>query len=248
MDRGKTGSRMHVLSDANGLPLRVGVCAANTHDSLALKPMPSHFHMGHESHATESKPRRLHAGKAHDVPHPQRWLWGKRIGVRLARKAIESSERLGRRRWVIERTMSWLTGYHRINHQHEHHPGNYLALLRLAATICCYKHFRTDYRGITPPPDLRSTTRRSRQPQVRPGDRQPPRVGSDVADPILQSTYATNLRPQSSDLPVCQLSFRPPRNPRRTPTRYPKDKAPSHGHMTSKAAGISTSDLAQCPI
>lgn len=40
---------MHVLSDANGLPLRVGVSAANTHDSQALKPMLSHFHMGHES-------------------------------------------------------------------------------------------------------------------------------------------------------------------------------------------------------
>jgi hypothetical protein len=30
---------MHVLSDANGLPLLVGLSAANTHDSLALKPM-----------------------------------------------------------------------------------------------------------------------------------------------------------------------------------------------------------------
>jgi hypothetical protein len=30
---------MHVLSDANGLPLRVGLSAANTHDSLALKPI-----------------------------------------------------------------------------------------------------------------------------------------------------------------------------------------------------------------
>ncbi|MEU2839380.1 hypothetical protein ABZ776_20070, partial [Streptomyces sp. NPDC007076] len=34
------------------------------------------------------------------------WLRGKRIGVRIARKGIESRERLGRRRWVIERTMS----------------------------------------------------------------------------------------------------------------------------------------------
>ncbi|QHY93601.1 hypothetical protein SSPS47_00455 [Streptomyces sp. S4.7] len=38
---------MHVLSDAGGLPLRVGLTAANTHDSLGLKPLMSHFHMGH---------------------------------------------------------------------------------------------------------------------------------------------------------------------------------------------------------
>jgi transposase len=41
---------MHVLSDANGLPLRVGLSAANTHESQALKPMLSRFHMGHDPH------------------------------------------------------------------------------------------------------------------------------------------------------------------------------------------------------
>ncbi|GAJ79041.1 putative transposase [Nocardia brasiliensis NBRC 14402] len=37
------------------------------------------------------------------------------IIVRIARKGIESSERLGRNRWVIERTSPWLTGYHQLN-------------------------------------------------------------------------------------------------------------------------------------
>ena len=69
VEQGKPGSKMHVLSDADALPLRVGLSAANVHDSQALKPMLSHFHMGHESHATESKPRRLHADKAYGIPH-----------------------------------------------------------------------------------------------------------------------------------------------------------------------------------
>ncbi|WP_442815122.1 IS5 family transposase [Streptomyces sp. NBC_01775] len=137
VDRGKPGSRMHILSDANGLPVRVGLSAANTHDSLGLKPILSHFHMGHESHVAESKPQRLHADKAYDVPHLRRWLWGKHIGVRIARKGIDSSERLGRRRRVIERTMSWLTGYRRLNHRYERKPGNYLAFLGLSAALCC---------------------------------------------------------------------------------------------------------------
>nr|WSW43178.1 transposase [Streptomyces sp. NBC_01001] len=46
---------------------------------------------------------------------------------------------LGRRRWVSERTMSWLTGYRRLNHRYERRPRNYLAFLGLAAAICCYK-------------------------------------------------------------------------------------------------------------
>ncbi|WP_157856045.1 transposase, partial [Streptomyces aureocirculatus] len=67
------------------------------------------------------------------------WLWGKHIGVHIARKGIESSERLGRRRWVIERTLSWLTGYRRLSPRYERQPANYLAFLGLAAALCCYK-------------------------------------------------------------------------------------------------------------
>ncbi|WP_443052015.1 transposase [Streptomyces sp. JV186] len=44
-------------------------------------------------------------------------------------------ELLGRRRWVIERTMSWLTGYRRLNHRYERQPRNYLAFLGLAAAL-----------------------------------------------------------------------------------------------------------------
>lgn len=64
-------------------------------------------------------------GQAHRRPH--------------ARKGIDSSERLGRRRWVIERTKSWLTGYRRLDHRYERKPGNCLAFLGLAAALCCYK-------------------------------------------------------------------------------------------------------------
>ncbi|MFE3654481.1 transposase [Streptomyces sp. NPDC059122] len=85
------------------------------------------------------KPQRLHADKAYGIPHLRKWLRGKRIGVRIARKGIESSKRLGRRRWVIERTISWLTGYRRLSPRYERDPRNYLAFLGLAAALCCYK-------------------------------------------------------------------------------------------------------------
>jgi hypothetical protein len=31
------------------------------------------------------------------------------IKSRIARRGVDSSERLGRHRWVVERTLSWLT-------------------------------------------------------------------------------------------------------------------------------------------
>lgn len=39
MDRGKPGSKIHALSDRNGLPLSVAISAANTNDNQALKPL-----------------------------------------------------------------------------------------------------------------------------------------------------------------------------------------------------------------
>lgn len=39
VDGGKKGSKLHVLSDAQGVPLAVAVSGANMHDSLALKPL-----------------------------------------------------------------------------------------------------------------------------------------------------------------------------------------------------------------
>lgn len=105
MDRGKPGSKMHVLSDANGLPLLVGVSAVNTYDSEALKPMINGHQTRHDpERGRHFKPQRLHADNAYDVPHLRKWLRGRRIGVPIARKGIESSERLGRRRWVIKGT------------------------------------------------------------------------------------------------------------------------------------------------
>lgn len=140
MDRGKPGSKMHVLSDANGLPLLVGISAGNVHDSEGLKPMIEGHQSKHDPHrGRHFKPQRLHADKAYDRADLRRWLRWKRIGVRIARKGIESSERLGRRRWVIERTMSWLSGYRRLSPRYERHPLNYLAFLGLAAALCCYK-------------------------------------------------------------------------------------------------------------
>ncbi|MGY2115995.1 transposase [Nocardia gipuzkoensis] len=58
--------------------------------------------------AGRRRPGKLHADKAYDQPEPRRWIRHRGMSVRIARKGIESTERLGRHRWVIERTISWL--------------------------------------------------------------------------------------------------------------------------------------------
>ena len=88
---------MHVLSDANGLPLLVGISVGNVHDSEGLKPMIAGHQSRHNPHRGHYfKPQRLHADTAYDRADLRRWLRWKRIGVRIARKGIESSEHLQR--------------------------------------------------------------------------------------------------------------------------------------------------------
>ncbi|GAA3853951.1 transposase [Streptomyces sedi] len=88
------------------------------------------------------RPGEVHADKAYDQPGLRRWMRGKRIACRTARKGVESSQTLGRHRWVIERTRSWLSGYRRLSPRYERHPRDYLALLGLAATLTCCERLR----------------------------------------------------------------------------------------------------------
>jgi hypothetical protein len=85
------------------------------------------------------KPGKLHADKAYDQPELRRWVSRRNIGVRIARKGNESGERLGRHRWVIERTISWFTGYHRLNMRYNRKDTHFCAFLTLAAALTCFK-------------------------------------------------------------------------------------------------------------
>lgn len=54
-------------------------------------------------------------------------------------KAAESNNKLGKHRWLIERSIAWLTGNRRLTIRYERKPSHYLAFLTLAATITCHK-------------------------------------------------------------------------------------------------------------
>lgn len=140
VDRGKPGSKIHALSDRTGIPLAVGVSAANTHDNQALKPLvmaiPS---VRSRRGPRRARPAKLHADKAYDINHLRQWLRHRGIIPRIARKGIESTERLGRHRWVIERTIAWLTGYRRLTLRYERKATHFCAFLTLAAALTCFK-------------------------------------------------------------------------------------------------------------
>ncbi|MFC9589360.1 IS5 family transposase [Streptomyces sp. NPDC056944] len=143
-DRGKLGSKIHLITDRNGPPLSLGTSAANMHDSLGLEPLvrgipPIHSRRG---------PRRrhlakLHTDKGYDYDHLRRCLRSRGIRHGIAHKGIESSQRLGRHRWVVERTVSWLAGCRRLHRRYERKAEHFLAFVGIAALRICFRRLTT---------------------------------------------------------------------------------------------------------
>lgn len=71
----------------------------------------------------------------------RQWLRGRGITHRIARKGIETAQRLGRHHWTIERTMSWLAGCRRLHHRYERKAAHFLAFTSIACTLIRYRRF-----------------------------------------------------------------------------------------------------------
>jgi transposase len=89
------------------------------------------------------RPAKLHADKGYDYPHLRAWLRRRRITPRIARRGVENSTRLGRHRWVVERSFAWLTGYRRLTLRYERRARLFTAFLTLAAALTRYKKLAT---------------------------------------------------------------------------------------------------------
>jgi len=140
VDRGKYGSKIHLITERTGLPLSIGISGANTHDSQALIPLvkgipPIRSRRGRR----RRRPDKLHADKGYDYDYLRRWLSGRGIRHRIARKGVESSQRLGRHRWTVERTMAWLAGCRRLHRRYERKADHFLAFTSIACTLICYR-------------------------------------------------------------------------------------------------------------
>jgi transposase len=139
VDRGKAGSKLHVLVERTGLPLAVGVSAANVNDGEALQPLvPAIPAVRSRRGPRRRRPAKLHADKAYDAADLRAFLRQRRITPRIARRGVESSQRLGRRRWIVESALSWLLGRRRLTLRYERKGANFLAFLGLAAALTCY--------------------------------------------------------------------------------------------------------------
>jgi IS5 family transposase len=117
--------------------------AANTHDSMLLEAVVDAVRPVKGPRGRPGRPRKrpakLHADKGYDYPRCRRALRRRGIAPRIARRGVESSQRLGRHRYVVERSLAWLVGYRRLQVRYERRADILLGFLGLACALICLR-------------------------------------------------------------------------------------------------------------
>jgi transposase len=129
-----------LLTERTGLPLSLAISGANVHDSQALIPLTEAIPpIRSKRGPRRRRPAKLHADKAYDHRFIRSYLRRRQITARIARRGVESSTRLGRHRWVIERTVAWLNGFRRLHRRYERKADHFAAFASIAAAVICYR-------------------------------------------------------------------------------------------------------------
>lgn len=143
VDRGRAGTKHHLLVDRRGIPLAATISAANVHDSKLFEEVVDSVKPIEGTRGRPRKrPSKLHADKGYDYPRCRRFLHRRGIKVRIARRGVESSQRLGRHRWVVERTFSWLYRFRRLAVRYERRADIHQAFLDLGCALICCNYLR----------------------------------------------------------------------------------------------------------
>jgi transposase len=88
------------------------------------------------------RPAKLHADKGDDFGVNRRALRARGITPRIARRGIESKERLGGYRWVVERDFAWLNQFKRLAVRYERRADIHEAFVHLGCSLICLNALR----------------------------------------------------------------------------------------------------------
>jgi transposase len=138
VDRSKPGSKHHVITDANGIPLTSSVTAANRNDVTEMAPLVNKLpevagKVGHP----RRKPDALQGDLAYDSEPHREGLRQMGIEPVLPEKGIDEDSGLGETRWPVERTLAWIHQNRRLRIRYERRPDIHQALLTLACIKIC---------------------------------------------------------------------------------------------------------------
>ncbi|QEG33751.1 IS5 family transposase [Bythopirellula goksoeyrii] len=139
-NRTKPGSKHHVVTDANGIPLNVTLTGANRHDVTQLLPVidgipPVTGKPGHP----RQRPDQVYADRAYDSQPHRKQLRERGIEPHLAKRNTDHGSGLGIYRWVSERTLSWLHQFRRLKTRYDRREDIHEAFIKIAQALICFR-------------------------------------------------------------------------------------------------------------
>ena len=142
-DRAKNGVKRSLLTEAHGVPIGLAVDGANRNDFKMMKVTLESIPVKRPK-PTRRNPQGLCLDKGYDydeVRELAREFWyTAHIRTRGEEaQAIKHEAGFKARRWVVERTHSWMNRFRRILTRWEKKAENYLGLLHLVCAIITYR-------------------------------------------------------------------------------------------------------------
>jgi transposase len=139
-DRAKPGSKHHVITDAQGVPLATRLTGANAHDSTQLVPLLDAIPpVAGKPGRPRKRPDDLYADRAYDSDPHREELRERGVEPHIARRNTEHGSGLGVFRWVAERAISWLHGFKRLRTRYDYLDKIHRAFMVLAECIICFR-------------------------------------------------------------------------------------------------------------
>lgn len=138
-DRGKGGVKRSLLTEGHGVPLGLVVAGANRHDMKLVRPTLESLVVARPEPTTD-QPQGLCLDKGYDYDEVRDILreFGFTAHIRARgeeAKAIQREAGFKARRWVVERSHSWLNRFRRILIRWDKKPEHYLAFLHFACAL-----------------------------------------------------------------------------------------------------------------
>ena len=142
-DRAKKGVKRSLLTESSGVPIGLAIDGANRHDSKMTKAIIKSIPVK-RSKPTKKNTQGMCLDKGYDFGEIRDLV--KEFGYTAhicsrgeEAQAIKHEAGFKARRWVVERTHSWMNRFRRILTRWEKKPENYLALLHLVCAVITFR-------------------------------------------------------------------------------------------------------------
>lgn len=146
-DRAKSGTKRSLLTEGHGIPIAVAVDGANRTDMKMVKATLDNIVVDRPT-PTPEKPQNMCMDKGYDYSEVRQAVDEYGYTAHIKRRGQEIQEKKDipgyrARRWVVERTHSWMNRFRRLLIRWEKDVENYVAMLHLACAYITFHAIRS---------------------------------------------------------------------------------------------------------